>query len=110
MANQIQSIAPETIQVITYNNIPVITTDLLAKLYCSDEVNIRMNYQRNQERFIEGKHYYLLTGCKLRDFKNHITKSYLVQIPKNTRHLILWTERGAARHAKMLDTDRSKLR
>lgn len=30
-----------------------------------------------------------------------------VQISSKTRHLTLWTERGAARHAKMLDTDQA---
>ncbi|EOV7311415.1 Rha family transcriptional regulator [Escherichia coli] len=29
------------------------------------------------------------------------------QTPKNARSLILWTERGAARHAKMLETDQA---
>lgn len=108
MTTQIQSIAPETLSVIAYNNIPVITTNLLAKLYSTDDVNIRMNYQRNQDRFIEGKHYYLLTGYKLKDFKNSITNSYSDEIvQKKARSLILWTERGAARHAKMLDTDQA---
>ncbi|HAG5763006.1 TPA: ORF6N domain-containing protein, partial [Escherichia coli] len=41
------------------------------------------------------------------DLKNlRVTFSYL-QISPKTRSLILWTERGAARHAKMLETDQA---
>jgi hypothetical protein len=28
-------------------------------------------------------------------------------VPRNASHLLLWTERGAARHAKILDTDQA---
>ncbi|EOV4290520.1 P22AR C-terminal domain-containing protein, partial [Escherichia coli] len=36
-----------------------------------------------------------------------VTESYSVKIARNVRSLILWTERGAARHAKMLETDQA---
>lgn len=107
MANQIQSIAPETLSVITHNNIPVITTNLLAQLYCTDDNNIIKNFQRNTDRFIEGKHYFKLEGKELREFKHCMTNCHSVEIARQTRNLILWTERGAARHAKMLDTDQA---
>ena len=107
MTTQVQLITPETIQAINHNNFPVITTNLLAQLYCTDDNNIIKNFQRNTDRFIEGKHYFKLEGNELKSFKDYMTKSHLVQIPKNTRHFILWTERGAARHAKMLDTDQA---
>ncbi|MFO5253032.1 ORF6N domain-containing protein, partial [Salmonella enterica subsp. enterica serovar Stanley] len=41
----------------------------------------------------------------LREFKNRPETIGLVG--KNARSLILWTERGAARHAKMLETDQA---
>ena len=41
----------------------------------------------------------------MREFKNKVTHSNLVA--PRAKHLILWTERGAARHAKMLETDRA---
>ncbi len=107
MSNQIQSIAPETIQIITHKNIPVITTGLLAQLYFTDNNNIIKNFQRNSGRFIEGKHYFKLESNELKEFKNCMTKSHSVKIAPTTRNLILWTERGAARHAKMLDTDQA---
>lgn len=52
---------------------------------------------------VEGTHFYKLEGQALRDFKNCISDPDAV--PKRTRNLTLWTERGAARHAKMLDTE-----
>lgn len=97
-------IAVETLSPITHNQIPVITTELLAHLYGTDVANIKMNNSRNQTRFLEGKHYFKVVGDDLKNLR--VTFSYL-QISPKTRSLILWTERGAARHAKMLETDQA---
>ncbi|WP_438871554.1 ORF6N domain-containing protein [Providencia hangzhouensis] len=88
----------------------MITTDMLADVYGTEVINIQVNHSRNKNRFIEGKHFYKLTGSILKEFKNWLTKSKLVYkgseiISKHAKSIILWTERGAARHAKMLDTD-----
>ncbi len=93
--------------VITHNGIPVVTTETIASLYDTVVGNIKTNFSRNAKRFVEGKHYFKLTGSILKDFKNKVTKSNLVACAKNAKHLTLWTERGAARHAKMLDTDQA---
>ena len=66
--------------------------------YGTDEANIRKNLSRNSDRFEEGKHYYLLTGSKLKEFKRLVTTSHLVS--KYTSQVILWAERGAARMSK----------
>ncbi|MGM7758867.1 ORF6N domain-containing protein [Yersinia enterocolitica] len=95
----------DTLKPILHNQIPVITTELLAQLYGTDVSNIKMNYSRNQTRFKDGKHYFKLVGDELRTFKHKVTESYLVAT--RAKHLILWTERGAARHAKMLETDQA---
>ena len=97
-------IAVETLSPITHNQLPVITTELLAHLYGTDVANIKMNHSRNQTRFLEGKHYFKVVGDDLKNLR--VTFSYL-QISPKTRSLILWTERGAARHAKMLETDQA---
>ena len=102
MATQI---SVETLSPITYNHIPVITTELLARLYGTETNNIKVNYTRNAGRFVCGKHYFKLEGGELREFKNKVTHSNLVA--PRAKHLILWTERGAARHAKMLETDQA---
>lgn len=99
------SVSVENLSLVSHQNTPVITTELLAKLYGTEVINIQVNFKRNLERFIEGKHYFKLEGQALRDFKNMLTNSKYV--PKNTARFILWTERGAARHAKMLDTDQA---
>lgn len=95
-------ISAETLSPITYNQLPVITTELLAQLYGTDIANIKMNHSRNQTRFEEGKHYFKVVGGALKNLR--VTFGYL-QISPKTRSLIFWTERGAARHAKMLETD-----
>lgn len=92
---------------IAHRGVPVVTTETLAQAYEVDAVSIRKNFSCNKERFTEGKHYYTLSGNDLREFKNRVTESNSVQIGKNSRSLTLWTERGAARHAKMLNSDRA---
>lgn len=99
MSTQIS--APKN-QVINYQNQPVLTTAQLAGFFGVDCNNIQQNFKRNLSRFVEGKHFFKLTGADLKNFKQ-LTDSKTVS--RNTKNLILWTERGAARHAKMLDTD-----
>ncbi|HCB9529443.1 TPA: ORF6N domain-containing protein [Escherichia coli] len=97
-------ISVETLSPITHNQIPVITTELLAQLYCTEINNIKVNYTRNSERFVEGKHFFKVVGDELKNLRVTLSNSQTPVSPK-TRSLILWTERGAARHAKMLETD-----
>lgn len=93
--------------VITHNSLPVVTTELLAQVYGTDVDNIKKNFGRNANRFSEGVHYFKLESDVLRQFKHKVTESHLVKVAVNARHLMLWTERGAARHAKMLETDQA---
>ncbi len=99
-------ISVETLSPITHNQIPVITTELLAQLYGTDSDNIKKNYSRNADRFCEGKHFYKVIGDELKNLRVTLSHSQNPISPK-TRSLILWTERGAARHAKMLETDQA---
>lgn len=94
-----------TLQPILHNQIPVITTELLAKLYgCSVEC-LHRNHHRNKSRFTEGKHFIVVKGTDLQSLK--ISLRDFQTIANNVRKLILWTERGAARHAKMLETNQA---
>lgn len=87
-----------------FKNQNVITTELLAEVYGTDTKNISNNFNNNKDKFEEGKHYYLLQGKQLKEFKgNHTEYEYLKFAPK----LYLWTERGANRHCKILDTDKA---
>lgn len=89
---------------VQHNGFRVITTELLANVYETEINNIQQNFKRNKKRFIEGKHYFKIVGDALNNLR--LTMSQL-QISTKVRSLILWTERGAARHAKMLDTDQA---
>ncbi|XZW37134.1 ORF6N domain-containing protein [Acinetobacter baumannii] len=103
--NTIANINDKEISIINYKAIPIVTTEMLADFYGTDIDNIRQNFSRNAERFVEGKHFYKLEGSELKVFKNSVTNCHAVK--KNARIVNLWTERGAARHAKMLDTDQA---
>ncbi len=82
----------------------VITTELLAEVYGTDTKNISNNFNNNKDKFEEGKHYYFLEGEELKGFKgSHMKYDNLKFAPK----LYLWTERGANRHCKILDTDKA---
>ncbi|ECZ0381323.1 ORF6N domain-containing protein [Salmonella enterica] len=95
-----------TLSPITHNQIPVITTELLAQLYGTEPVRIRQNHHENKDRFVEGKHFFKVVGDELRNLRVALNYSQNPISPK-VRSLILWTERGAARHAKMLETDQA---
>lgn len=105
-------ISAESLAVIRFQNLPVITTELLAQLYGTEEFNIRKNFTRNENRFVEGKHFFKLEGEALREFVSDFKSltnpdQTVLQISNMARNLTLWTERGAARHAKMLETDQA---
>lgn len=91
-------------QAIIYKGQKVITTELLAQAYETDIKIISNNFNRNKERFTEGKHYYLLTGQELKDFKANPLNDECLKFASS---LYLWTERGANRHSKILDTDKA---
>ncbi|EAN0333863.1 ORF6N domain-containing protein [Salmonella enterica] len=98
------TISAESLSPVAYNQSPVITTELLAQIYGTTAHSITKNHRSNADRFILGKHYYKVVGEDLATLR--ITFGDL-QISPKTRSLILWTERGAARHAKMLETDQA---
>lgn len=93
------------LQIIEHKQVRVLTTQQLAEVYETTVDNIKQNFKRNKERFIEGRDYYLLKGEELKDFLQ-VTNSHL-QISNMTRSMYLWTERGANRHSKILDTDKA---
>ncbi|XYQ53242.1 ORF6N domain-containing protein [Pectobacterium carotovorum] len=103
---QANAISVESLCVTTHNGIPVITTELLSQLYGTEPIRIRNNHSRNRERFIEGRHYFKLGGKNLEILRVSLRDSQNPVHP-SVRALMLWTERGAARHAKMLETDQA---
>lgn len=85
--------------------IRVLTTKQLAEEYGTTSNTIKVNFTRNRNRFIDGKHYISLTGDDLKEFKKQVTNCNLVD--GRTSHLYLWTEKGALLHAKSVNTDRA---
>lgn len=92
--------------VLEHNSIRVMTTEQLAEAYGCAPKQIQQNFSNNRARFIAGKHFFVLEGQDLQTFRLQVENIEL-QISPKTRHLCLWTERGAARHSKMLGTERA---
>lgn len=102
--NVIAPVAASELQVIEYRGLRVVTTEQLAAGYGATEQMITNNFNRNKSRFVEGKHFFKLSGIDVEILRN---SSSGVQISSKARALTLWTERGAANHAKILETDLS---
>ena len=92
----------DKLEVIDYQGIRVLTTQQLAEAYGTSTDTITKNFNRNKDKYIEGKHYICLAGKQKNEFLN------LGQFDrglKNARILYLWTKKGAFLHAKSLNTD-----
>ena len=90
------------LQITEYKNIRVLTTQQIAEAYGSDTRVISNNFNRNKERYIEGKHYICLEDDEKREFVDH---HQIDDGSKKASKLYLWTEKGAFLHAKSLNTD-----
>lgn len=92
------------LQIIVHDNRRVLTTTQIAESYETDNKVISNNFNRNKERYKEGKHYIALTGENKREF---INLHQFEDGSKNAQILYLWTEKGAWLHAKSLNTDKA---
>ena len=94
--------------VMTYKGQAVCTTEMLAQFYGTQTKTLRDNFDYQKPRFIEGRHYLSLDGEELRGFQRCAGNSRSPFAPsKFASKVNLWTERGAARHAKILQTDQA---
>lgn len=90
---------------IEQNNQRVLTTSQLAEVYGTNTDYLNRNFNNNKERYKQGKHFILLEGEELKQFKMTTGKndgSFL-----RVNRLYLWTEKGAWLHAKSLNTDQA---
>ncbi|MDF2407532.1 ORF6N domain-containing protein [Morganella morganii] len=94
-----------TVPEVHYHDQKVITTESLAVGYGATDKMISNNFARNKDRFVEGKHYFEVKGEELQEIKR--LPSLRGVVNKYTSQQIFWTERGASRHAKMLETDQA---
>ena len=105
MQKEIVNVNDKKVVAVEWNGERVITTAQLADVYGTSVDNVRVNFNNNKARFIEGKHYYFLKGEELRTFKNNVNDIYAVK--PNINQIYLWTKRGASRHCKILDTEKA---
>lgn len=89
------------LQITEYKDIRVLTTQQIADAYGTDGKVISNNFNRNRERYVEGKHFICLEGDSLREFKTN----HQFEESSKINRLYLWTEKGAFLHAKSLNTD-----
>lgn len=94
----------EELKVTEYRCQRVLTTQQIAEAYGVEPQLITNNFNRNKDRYKEGKHFVCLTGNDLRAFK----ATYQNDLSSNRiNQLYLWTEKGAFLHAKSLNTDQA---
>lgn len=105
MINKQKLVNPENLPVIEWQGVRVVTTETLAAGYGTTPIRIQQNYIRNEDRFVEGKHFFKISGDELKSFRLSFSES----VNKHTTSLVLWTERGAARMSKIVDTDEAWL-
>ncbi|NLU14770.1 MAG: ORF6N domain-containing protein [Serratia liquefaciens] len=105
---ELMAVEAKDLQIIEYRGQRVATTEQLAAGYGTSVIRIQQNHHENKSRFIEGKHFFKVVGAELNNLRLVLNESQNgEQISPKTRSLILWAERGAANHAKMLETDQA---
>jgi hypothetical protein len=60
------------VPLIAYRNQRVITSELLARGYGATPQQITNNFNRNKNRFIEGKHYFRIEGDDVENLRNSL--------------------------------------
>lgn len=93
----------DKIKIVEYCGARVLTTQQLAEAYETNTDTITKNFNRNKDRYVEGKHYVCLKGENLKDFR----ANGQIDLLPNIHTLYLWTEKGTFLHAKSLNTDKA---
>lgn len=72
MAKKIElaPVAARDLQIVEYRGQRVVTTEQLAGGYGATEQMITNNFNRNKSRFVEGKHYFKLSGEDVEILRN----------------------------------------
>ena len=121
---------------VEYQGQRLLTGKQLAEFYGTTPNVIKHNFRNNREHFVEGTHYFKLKGEVLKELKRRVWKSTLEgnvitrqnpvaqatnlesaledristrqsPVAQATNELILYTVQGAARHAKILTTQKA---
>ncbi|MGK4115802.1 ORF6N domain-containing protein [Lysinibacillus capsici] len=92
-------------QLIVHGGTRVLTSVQLAESYNTNAKIINRNFSRNQDQFIEGEHYFQLSGETLKAFKAERPEDASLKFASS---LNLWTEKGAWLHSSFLKGKRAK--
>lgn len=92
----------DELKVLEYRDIRVLTTKQLAEAYGTSSKQISQAFNKNKDRYMEGKHYFGLIGDDKRDFLNRLQ---IADTSSRARIFYLWTERGTLLLAKSINTD-----
>jgi len=92
-------------QLIVHGGTRVLTSVQLAESYNTNAKIINRNFSRNQDQFIEGEHYFQLSGETLKTFKAERPEDASLKFASS---LNLWTEKGAWLHSSFLKGKRAK--
>ncbi|MBB4824141.1 hypothetical protein HNO89_001361 [Sporosarcina luteola] len=82
---------------IKYQGRNFLTTKQLAVLFNVEQKIVSRNFQRNSHRYEEGRHYIVLKGAILKEFKKLTEQKELL---KFVSVLYLWTKEGSTLLAK----------
>lgn len=58
--------------ILKHNGQRILTTQQLAEIYETEVNNIQNNFANHRANFTEGKHYYVLKGMELKEFKRYL--------------------------------------
>lgn len=94
----------QSLSVVEHQNMRVLTTAQLADAFHTSAKIVARNFQRNQERYTPGEHYFSLSGEDLKQFKASRQNDASL---KYVSVLYLWTEKGAWLHAKSLNSNQA---
>lgn len=92
------------LDVIEHSDMRVLTTAQMAEAFNTNAKLITRNFQRNNERYTAGEHYFSLSGEDLKHFKASRQNDASL---KYVSVLYLWTEKGAWLHAKSLNSEQA---
>lgn len=102
-------------QKIVFKGINVLTTKQIAEAYETSKERVWNNFKYNKDKYIEGKHYILLQGEELKQYKSTYefrrclekSTNEIHSCLKRSSHIYFWTEKGALLHAKSINTDKA---
>jgi phage regulator Rha-like protein len=93
------------LKAIEKNDQRVLTTAQIAEVYGSDTKTISYNFNYNKSRFVEGKHFFLLSGEDRKQFL--LNNREIHDSSKHAKVIYLWTAKGSLLIAKTLGTDKA---